>query len=176
MLIRPAQPDDAEAVIRLVNTVASEDVTLGIDAFPLSPEQEAAFLRLHDPSVHLCLVAVDEVGRIVGHLYASRGILDSNRHVGSLAIAVSGSARRCGVGRSLLGGCLTWARDVGVAKMTLSVLVTNRPAIALFKAAGFAPEGSRRGQFRIHDTEVDELLMAQWIDRGEGNTWTSGTV
>jgi len=176
VLIRRAQPDDAGDVVHLVNTVASEDVTLGIDAFPLSPEQEAAFLRLHDPSVHLCLVAVDETGGVVGHLYASRGVLASNRHVGSLAIAVAGQARRSGVGRSLIESCLAWARAVGVSKMTLSVLDTNRPAIALFEALGFHPEGSRRGQFRINGSDVDELLMAQWIDTGEGLTWASGTV
>lgn len=174
MTIRKATPQDAPAVIGLVNAVARDDVTLGIDAFPLSPEQEAAFLRLADPSVHLSLVACDEAGNIVGHLYASRGILATTRHVGSLAIAVARSARRRGIGRSLLSGCLAWAAGIGVRKMTLSVLAQNAPAIALFESAGFMPEALRRGQFHIDGHEADELLMAQWVDAREEYTWTSG--
>jgi len=166
MTIRSATADDAAAVVSLVNRAAREDATLGIDAFPLSAAQEAVFVTTADPSVHLFLVAEDQ-GSLAGHLYASRGVSDKSRHTGSLAIVVAPSHRRRGIGEALMMGCLRWARAAGVRKMTLSVLATNRGARRLFAKMGFVDEAVRRGQFSVEGRDVDEVMMALWIDGGE---------
>lgn len=163
MTIRRAMPDDAASVVDLVNRAAAEDATLGIDTFPLSPAQEAVFVHTADPSVHLFLVAEDE-GRMAGHLYASRGTSEKSRHTGSLAIVVAPTHRRKGIGQALLRACLAWAQEVGVRKMTLSVLATNPDAHRLFTQMGFQDEAIRRGQFAVGGTDVDEIMMALWFD------------
>jgi ribosomal protein S18 acetylase RimI-like enzyme len=169
-LVRRAEPADAAAIVELVNRVALTDDTLGIDRFPLSPQDEAQFLRAADPRVYLTLVATDGVDqRHLGVLTASRGVDQKLRHVSALAIAVSPDARRRGLGRSLLDAFAAWAQNVGVEKCTLSVLATNEAAIALFESAGFRWEATRKGQFRIQGQPVDELLMARWIGGAEAH-------
>lgn len=159
--IRPAVAEDAPDIVAFVNGVAASDEKLGLDRFPFSPQEEAAFLRSADPDLYLTLTARDSQG-LLGLLTASRGV-GMLSHVASLAVAVDPLARRQGIGLALLGGFLDWARLHGVGKCTLSVLAHNAPAIALFRRAGFSPEGLRRGQFRLQDGLRDEVLMALWL-------------
>ncbi len=164
--VRAARPDDAFALVYLVNEIAVDDNTLGIDRFPLAPEDEANFLGGADPLVYLTLVAVTEpTGHLIGVLTASRGVDQKLQHVSALAIAVGRAARRQGVGLALLAGYFAWADQVGVQKCTLSVLAHNAPAIQLFERSGFVPEARRQGQFRIDGRLVDEILMARWLTR-----------
>ena len=161
LTIHSARPEDAAAIVTLVNTVADEDRSLGVDRFPLTVEAQAEFAASADPLVHLLLAArVDE--QLVGYLYASRGTSAALAHVSSMAIVVDRSARDHGVGRALIDAMRGWAQVVGVRKLTLSVLVTNAPARALFERCGYEVEAVRKGQFRIGGQDVDELLMAAW--------------
>ena len=162
--VRSAQPADAQAVVDLVNRIARSDHTLGIDYFPLSASDEAAFLRSADPTVYLTLLAfAEEQPQPLGVLTASRGTNDNLRHVSALAIAVAAESRRQGIGRSLLEAFFGWAQKVGVEKCTLSVLSHNAPARALFVEAGFSAEAVRKGQYRVDGRLVDEVLMACWL-------------
>jgi ribosomal protein S18 acetylase RimI-like enzyme len=54
-------------------------------------------------------------------------------------IVVSASHRRLGIGRALLAAAEAGARARGCCKLTLEVLEGNRPAIAAYRQAGFAP-------------------------------------
>ena len=160
--IRGARREDAAGIVTLVNKVADEDRSLGIDHFPLSVEAQAEFSAAADPLVHLLLAAtVDE--RLAGYLYASRGTSDALAHVSSMAIAVDRASRGQGVGKALVQAMRNWAQVVGVRKLTLSVLDTNVPARAFFEQSGYVVEGVRKGQFRIGGQDVDELLMASWL-------------
>lgn len=163
MDVRRAVPGDAEGIVALINRVAAMEASLGIDAFPLPPEAEAAFIERSDPRVHLALVA-SEGGDVAGHLYASRGTTPYLQHVGSLAVVVAPEYRRRQIGSLLLQGAKAWAAAVEVQKLTLSVLSVNSPARRLFESQGFRAEAVRPGQFRIDGNFVDEVQMAIWLD------------
>ena len=160
--IRGARREDAAAIVTLVNKVADEDRSLGIDHFPLSVEAQAEFSASADPLVHLLLAATVEE-QLAGYLYASRGTSDALVHVSSMAVAVDRACRGQGVGKALVQAMRNWAQVVGVRKLTLSVLDTNVPARAFFEQSGYVVEGVRKGQFRIGGQDVDELLMASWL-------------
>jgi len=162
-LVRRALPEDASALVDLVNRIARTDETLGIDRFPLSAADEAEFLRRAEPTVYLTLLADDQGRPPLGVLTASRGTDEKLRHVSALAIAVAPEARRRGIASALLAAFFDWAGEVGVEKCTLSVLATNAPAIGLFQKAGFTGEARRMGQFRIGGALVDEILMSRWL-------------
>lgn len=160
--MRLASPEDAAAIVALVNTVAAEDGTLGVDAFPFTPDIQAQFLAAADPLVHLPLVAVDG-DRVVAYLHASRGTTGALQHVSSLAIVVARDSRGRGIGGMLLSQMANWAQVVGVRKLTLTVLASNSAAQRLFERQGYAVEGRRQGQFHLGGVDVDELLMARWL-------------
>ena len=72
-------------------------------------------------------------------------------------LAVGEDFRRRGFGRALLDAVLARARGRGAERMYLEVRRSNAPAIALYRAAGFAVCGTRRHYYAL-PTE-DALLM-----------------
>jgi ribosomal-protein-alanine N-acetyltransferase len=77
-----------------------------------------------------------------------------------LTIAVSPEHRRQGVGRFLLTELLAASASRGAGRMVLEVAVDNQPAIALYRAFGFAPCGRRSGYYRTQSGTVDAEILA----------------
>ena len=81
-----------------------------------------------------------------------------------LTLAVSPAARRQGTGRGLVASFLDEARSRGAESAFLEVAADNAPAIALYRAAGFAEAGRRRGYFHVPGrAAVDALVMTARI-------------
>ncbi|WP_443089171.1 GNAT family N-acetyltransferase [Xylophilus sp.] len=53
-----------------------------------------------------------------------------------------------------------WAAQAGIRRLELTVVASNRRAIALYERAGFAREGVRRQSLFIDGGYVNELHMA----------------
>ncbi|MDJ1007658.1 MAG: GNAT family N-acetyltransferase [Paracoccaceae bacterium] len=64
-----------------------------------------------------------------------------------LTLAVDPAARRCGIGRGLLGQFEAEARARGATAAFLEVADDNAPALALYRAAGWAEAGRRPGYY-----------------------------
>ena len=71
-----------------------------------------------------------------------------------LTLAVAPGARRRGLGRALLEGCLAQAARRGAGAMFLEVAADNAAARALYARAGFAETGLRRGYYDGTDALV----------------------
>jgi ribosomal-protein-alanine N-acetyltransferase len=67
-----------------------------------------------------------------------------------LLIAVKPPCRGRGLGRQLLEGVLTDARERGAERVFLEMRYNN-PAASLYSAAGFEPIGHRRDYYRLAD-------------------------
>jgi ribosomal protein S18 acetylase RimI-like enzyme len=65
---------------------------------------------------------------------------NQNPHAHLSVLAVSAEAEGHGVGTALLDKSVEWARDRGSDRLTLSALVTNARARALYERKGFAGE------------------------------------
>lgn len=77
-----------------------------------------------------------------------------------LNIAVSAAHQRKGVGRSMLVAMLEIAAAKRWARVFLEVRAGNVAAIALYRSAGFAEIGVRRGYYRNQHGSEDALVMA----------------
>jgi ribosomal-protein-alanine N-acetyltransferase len=77
-------------------------------------------------------------------------------------VAVAGPLRRQGVGRDLLGFCLSRARSAGARRAVLEVRSGNVPALALYKSFGFTQAGVRKGYYA--DTGEDALILERIFD------------
>ncbi len=160
--VRPVTADDAAAIVALIDLVAEQDRTVGLDSYPGGPEALRRQISGTSAQVASFLLAEHE-GHIAGYLFVNRYPQPALAHVGLLAVAVHPEHRRAGLGRALLAGADAWAASVAVEKMTLSVLDSNRPAVQLFSSCGYAVESRRLGQFRIGGKVIDEVLMAKWL-------------
>ena len=67
------------------------------------------------------------------------------------------------MGQALLAAAYEQARARGASKLSLRVLATNTAACALYQSAGFQIEGVLRGEFRIGDDDVDDIVMARYL-------------
>jgi ribosomal-protein-alanine N-acetyltransferase len=67
-----------------------------------------------------------------------------------LLIAVMPACRGQGLGRRLIEGVLSDARERGAERVFLEMRYNN-PAAALYRAAGFQPIGHRRDYYRLPD-------------------------
>lgn len=74
-----------------------------------------------------------------------------------LNVATDPEHRRKGHARALIEALLAAARAGGARTVLLEVRASNRPAIALYEAFGFAGTGTRE---RYYDDGEDALLMA----------------
>jgi GNAT superfamily N-acetyltransferase len=95
--------------------------------------------------------AAEVDGRALGAAWARllRGRDAGYGHVADtvpeLSMAVVPGHRSRGAGTALLGALVTKARRLGVPGLSLSVATENRPAVALYRAAGFAPATEPNG-------------------------------
>jgi ribosomal-protein-alanine N-acetyltransferase len=133
MLIRPANPADIPAMMRLVNHSATAahwsraqyDHLFG-DAAPRRVAlviEEAASLQ----------------GFLVAHEVAAEWEIEN--------IAVAGAARRRGLGTRLLGEFLKLARAEGASAVFLEVRESNRAARVLYEKWSFEESGRRAGYY-----------------------------
>jgi RimJ/RimL family protein N-acetyltransferase len=166
IVIRPAEPGDAHALVQLAGEIGGED---GAWLLTTSPSRgggdERRYLRAvrrhPDAAVY---VAEEADGRIVGRLSLARDPHPASRHVADLGLMVAATHRRRGIGRGLLEQATAWARSVGVRKLELHVFPWNAPAIALYEAFGFEREGLRKGHYLRDGVPVDAILMALQLE------------
>ncbi|MDB5802634.1 MAG: hypothetical protein JWL63_3573 [Rhodocyclales bacterium] len=171
MLIRPATPDDAQAIAE-VHVAAWRSAYAGLmpqnvlDA--LSVEQRAAgwHRTLSSPGSSMTSVASGEDGKVVGFaLYGpSRDEDRVNGLTGELlAINLLPQVWRCGFGRSLCDQALSHAQDQGWQSLTLWVLRENAGARAFYESMGFELDGMEKTDTRLVGSPLNELRYRQQL-------------
>ena len=135
-MILPICPADAPALAGLHALAFPRAEAWGADAMLLMLEMPGSFgLWQPDAGLVLARVAVDEAE--------------------ILTIGVVPSARRRGLGATLLGAALAGAQARGAGTMFLEVAADNLPALGLYTGLGFSPVGRRRNYYGTgRDAEV----------------------
>jgi ribosomal protein S18 acetylase RimI-like enzyme len=158
ILVRPARPED-ESALRPIHLVTwTADVSPGPDPDPSEPV-------LDDETLPDVLVAEDD-GRVLGYVRLDQPIpLPSHAHVLVInGLAVDPARQGGGIGRLLIEAAVDEARRRGATKLSLRVLEPNARARALYASCGFTVEGVLRREFRLNGEDVDDLLMARFLD------------
>lgn len=159
VVVRRAEPRDAETWVENVNQIGAERVFLMTETLRPSVGQVTKQFADADPAKELWICAELE-GRVVGGANFLRGTHAKNAHVAELGVAIVKPVRGLGIGEALMRAGIAWAKSVGVTRLKLGVFATNDRAIALYRKLGFVEEGRLRGEVVLDGTPVDELLMA----------------
>ena len=132
-------PSERDSLAAMYDAFDAPDRAQGIP--PANPRRRTQWLdRLREG---IEVVARHE-GSAVGH-----GILLDGGPGHELALFVHPDYRGAGVGTALLRTLLGRGRSAGVERVWLSVERTNRPAVSLYRAAGFAPIDSGLGELEM---------------------------
>jgi len=167
LILRRAEPNDAEKMLAFVEQVAgeSENITFGPGEFEMGLEEERAFL-LKIAEVPTSLFVIAEIaGEIAGTLVFQTGKRLRLRHSGEFGISILRKYWNLGVGSHLLTYLIAWARQTDtIRKINLRVRVDNLPAIHLYKKHGFVQEGRVTREFYLHGQFIDLYWMGLPID------------
>lgn len=102
-------------------------------------------------------------GEVAGSLQCSRGVRIADSHCARIGLSVGSPSRGIGVGRALLTGVETWAREHGVERLELGVFASNERARRLYERLGYEVEGVQRAAARFPEGDLDLVLMAKWL-------------
>jgi GNAT superfamily N-acetyltransferase len=137
-----ADPSDAEAIVELTDAYARDPMGGG-EPLPGSVREELVPAMREHGNVVVWLVEDEASGDPVGlatcivkfSTFAASATLNVHD------IAVLEDRRGEGIGRGLLDEVEAWARERGMARVSLEVLETN-PARRLYERAGFEPKST----------------------------------
>ena len=163
LLLRPAVPDDAEAIRAIYNaSVAAE--TASLDTEPRSPEDHALWMARHAFDPWPAYVA-ERDGEVVG--WASLSPYNPKpgyRTTAENSLYVRADQRGNGVGAALLAHLIEQAPAHGVREVVALITSTNMVSIRLHEAHGFRHAGRLERVGRKFDQWVDVVLMQRSLE------------
>jgi ribosomal protein S18 acetylase RimI-like enzyme len=157
--IRRATDADAEAIIAVLEGIASEQIYTAISK-PWSAEEQ----RRHLASLskrEAVFVAESESNAVVGYqtLELWAPTLDSMAHVAQIGTFLAPEWRRRGIGEALFQRTVEFASQHDLVKFVIQVRSSNTSAQAFYQRLGFRECGRLHRQVRIGEQEDDEILM-----------------
>ena len=164
LLIREAQPDDAEEVVAIFNSIIEAGIYTVFDT-PFTVEDETQYIE-NLPNGGFFLVAVRTSDqRIVGFqsLEPFASYTRAFDHVGVLGTYVSPDHRRPGIARSLFQASFKMARQKGYEKIFTFVRADNPAALATYQNQGFSVVGTARKHAKLAGSYIDEVLIEKFL-------------
>lgn len=164
IIIRAAQPDDAEALVKILNPIIEEGLYTVLDT-TFTADEERRFIA-EFPTSGVFLVAVDPSdGAIVGFQNAEpfANYTHAFDHVACMSTYIAPAFRRRGVASQLFQKSFRQARAKGIEKIFTFVRADNPGALAAYCSQGFTVIGTARRQAKIRGTYVDEILIEKFL-------------
>jgi len=164
LLIREAQPDDAAAVVAILNPIIDAGVYTVLDT-PLPVDAEREFI-VSFPKRGIFHLAEDcRNQRAVGFqtLEPFATYTQAFDHVGIIATFVDLSLRRGGVGSRLTKATLEKAEQLGYEKVFTYVRGDNQAALEFYRKLGFRTVGTAKKQAKCGGAYVDEIIIERFL-------------
>jgi L-amino acid N-acyltransferase YncA len=163
LMIRPVRPDDAQAIVSILNPIIEAGIYTVLDT-PLTVEYERDYIA-NFPSRGIFHVAQDQNRQIVGfesgEPYATyTHALD---HVAVIGTFVDLKERRQGIGTRLFETTLEAARRRGYEKIFTFVRADNAESLAFYLKLGFRVVGRAERQAKLSGKYIDEILIERFL-------------
>ncbi len=143
MILRDMDEADLDAVLRIENQVHAHPWTRGNFSDALR-------------SKYQCKVYEDD-GVVRGYAVLMLAVDEAEL----LDIAIAAQQQRHGLGRKLLEEMMALAQRANRHRVVLEVRASNAAAIGLYRKAGFAEIGLRRGYYPAAGGREDAILMGR---------------
>jgi len=162
--IREARPEDAEAVVGILNpTIATGEYTV-LD-HPFSVEEEHRFILDFPPRGIFHVAQSRPDGRVVGlqTVEPFAAYTHAFDHVGIIATCVDLGFRRQGIGRQLFAATFELARQKGCETIFTYVRGDNPAALTAYVKSGFRIVGTAQKHAKCGGHYVDEIIIERFL-------------
>ena len=156
--LRPFERADAEAVLALASRMPVHDL-LFLSRDIRQPRVVSAWLDQIAGGQIISTLAIDAGGGIVGCTALVRDELSWSPHVGEVRLLLLPEMRGTGLGRALAEHCLTTARELGLAKLTVRMTPDQGAALKVFEDMGFRPEALLRDHVQDADGVTHDIAI-----------------
>lgn len=162
-MIRTAIVNDASAYRTLIQSLEGETdyLLFGKGERKWSVEQVEGLLEKLEQAKTSIIFLSEEEGELNGHVTVFGGGAPRNGHVGTVITGVLQRNHGTGVATRLFDYLFKWAVEVGIKRLELTVMVHNKRAVQFYERMGFEKEGVKRHSMVVHNTAVDEYMMAK---------------
>jgi len=157
---RDVGPDDAEAVLRILNPIIEARTYTALER-PYTVAEERAFIADLPPRrIWKAAVRPDD-GRMLGYqiLEPFAGYTAAFDHVATIGTFVDLSLRRQGIARRMFAASFEAAATAGFEKFFTFVRSDNPAALATYLAQGFTVVGTARYHCKIDGRYIDEVMI-----------------
>ena len=162
--IRTATPDDAEAIIGILNPIIEARIYTALDT-PFTIEAERDYISsLPEAGIlHLAIRRADQ--KLVGFqsLDPFASYTHAFDHVGVMGTFVDLQLRRHGVAKRLFHATFEAARIKGYEKFFTFVRADNSAALQTYLAQGFQIIGTAQRHAKIDGRYIDEILIEKFF-------------
>ncbi len=162
--IREARPDDAQAIIGILNPAIETGKYTVLDR-PFSAEEEHRFIVSFPPRGIFHLAEDRSDGRVVGFqtMEPFATYAHAFDHVGVIATCVDLACRRQGIGKQLFEATFEKARQKGYEKIFTYVRGDNPAALTAYMKSGFRIVGTAAKHAKIGGRYVDEIIIEKFL-------------
>ena len=165
--LRPAEPDDAESIIKALKSFAPERSYVLMEQFGKGVDAEREYISKLSRNNNLLLVGVAGDNQVIGILEAIQsdgGQRPETAHVLNIGLHLIEAFRGFGIGSRMLQYTEEWAREHKFRELETSVFTTNKRSLNLFRKAGFLNECTKAKRIRIGNEFVDEVSICRRLD------------
>lgn len=162
--IRQATPDDAQAIIDILNPIIAAGVHTALDTpFTLQAEREYIVNFPRRGVFHVAVRQAD--GRVVGFqsMEPFANYTHAFDHVGVLGTYVDLQCRRHGIATQLFRVTFEAALRLGYEKIFTFVRGDNAAALQTYLRQGFRTVGTAHRQAKINGQYVDEIIIEKLL-------------
>jgi L-amino acid N-acyltransferase YncA len=167
LLTREARPEDAEAIVGILNPIIQAGTFTVFDA-PLTVDAERRYLLAFPARGVFQVAQREDDGQIVGFqsMEPFASYTRAFDHVGVLGTYVAAESRRQGVSTRLFEATLSVALEKGYEKIFTYVRADNDAALRMYERQGFCIVGTAHRHARIGGRYVDEIVIEKILKNG----------
>ncbi|MFN0109594.1 MAG: N-acetyltransferase family protein [Blastocatellia bacterium] len=164
LLVRPAQPEDAAAIVAIFNPMIKTGKYTVFDT-PFTVEGEREYIR-NFPTRGIFHVAVRQEDQKIVGFQSMEPFATYTRafdHVGVIGTYVDLAERGQGIAGHLFAATFEVARQKSYEKIFTFIRADNPAALATYQRQGFQIIGTARRQAKINGSYIDETMVEKFL-------------
>ncbi|CQR56090.1 GNAT family N-acetyltransferase [Paenibacillus riograndensis] len=166
--IRELVPEDAAELISLQYRLDEESAFMLLEPGERQTgiKQAEDMIRSFASAENSALIGAAASGRLAGFLSVRGGSARRNRHSAYIVTGILKEFQGMGLGSALFKELEKWAKETGIIRLELTIMVHNERALALYTKNGFEIEGIKKKSLKVEGNWVDEYYMSRIFPDG----------